>query len=59
MRRDRHLHGRVGPDGVMTVPVGQKERLDCERMQVIAQVEGRIGNNATELSSVMDTARDR
>ena len=38
----------------MTVPVGQKERLDCERMQVIAQVEGRIGDNATELSSVMD-----
>jgi hypothetical protein len=26
---------------------------------VIAQVEGRIGNNATELSSVMETARER
>ena len=60
MRRDRHLHGRVGPDGVMIVPVGQKERHDCERMHaVIAQVEERIGNNATELSSVMDAARDR
>ena len=60
MRRDRHLHGRVGPDSVMIVPVGQKERHDCERMHaVIAQVEERIGNNATELSSVMDAARDR
>jgi len=53
------LHGRVGPDGVMIVSVGQKERLDCERMQVIVQVEGRIGHSATEFSSVMDTARDR
>jgi hypothetical protein len=26
---------------------------------VIVEVEGRIGNNATELSSVIDTARDR
>jgi hypothetical protein len=44
----------------MMVPVGQKERDDCERMHaVIAQVGGRIGHNATELSSVMDTARDR
>jgi hypothetical protein len=60
MRRRRHWYGRVEPDGVMIVPVGQKERHDCERMHaVVAQVEGRIGNNATELRSVMDTARDR
>ncbi len=30
-----------------------------ESHAVIALVEGRIGNNAIDLNSVMDTARDR
>jgi len=30
-----------------------------ESHAVIAQVEERIGNNAIDLNSVMDTARDR
>jgi len=55
MRRHRHLHGRVGPDGVMIVPLGRRsDTIVNESHAVIAQVEGRIGNNATELSSVMD-----